>query len=125
MDAQGRFFLGLLPHEQLVIPKHKEVIELFRLGSFNGEEIEMVGLKVGYYKPHIHDEATSIIHVIVGTGRALIGCLTGEDYGPGSVFTAYEGMSHGFEVKTDTLLLTRLSAPIYNAKTGKIDFRYA
>lgn len=115
-------FLALIPHE-CIRTSRGEQVELFRLGTFCDEAIELACLKMGVYRPHIHDRATSIIRIVSGIGMIILNGQRGA-YMPGSVFDVPAGTAHGFEVFEPTILLTTLDAPIKNPSTGAFDFRY-
>lgn len=115
-------FLALIPHER-VESETGEVIELFRLGTFDDGVWEFVCLVNGEYKPHIHHHTSSVIHVVYGSGIII---LDGKRmaYVRGDSFSVPAGVSHGFEIGTSTMLLTRLDRPIKNPDTGEFDFCY-
>lgn len=116
-------FLGDIPHET-VRTLRGETVELFRLGTTDLGTFEMACLYPGTYAPHIHDGTGSLIHVASGTGIVEIdGQCRG--YKPGDTFFVSLGASHGFEVKTDTVLFTRLDRPIKNPESNALDLRYA
>lgn len=90
----------------------------------NGFWWDLALFEPGPYKPHIHDRAHSVIHVMSGHGVAIV---NGKHsfYTPGHVLDILNGVPHGFMVEERTVLLTKLSHPILDPKTGALDMRSA
>ena len=100
-----------------------DCILLLTIGNLDGTIIELAGLQIGVYKPHIHDHVSSTIEVLCGKGVANIDSHHSV-YTPGTKFIVPAGIAHGFEVAEPTWLLTRLTSHIINPKTGVADLRY-
>jgi quercetin dioxygenase-like cupin family protein len=106
------------------IQTERETLEVHRLGVFDGWTIELVELNAGqHYPPHIHQRAAARLQVVVGTGMIL---LDGAPlaYRAGDVFLVLPGISHGFDVDAQTVLLSSQDSPIFDLATGEIDLRY-
>ncbi|MEK6825509.1 MAG: cupin domain-containing protein [Nanoarchaeota archaeon] len=114
--------LDSIPH--IEVKTVKEKIGLYRLGIFDNMMFELVELKEKEHYPshvHIHSEAT--LRVVIGEGDII---LEGKEqpYHPGKVFHIPKGTSHGFKVKTATLLLSCQEPAIIDPKTGNVDIEY-
>lgn len=110
--------------QQCTVKTGRETLEIHRLGIFDGWTIELVELNAGQsYPAHVHLRAQARLQVVVGTGTILLGGLA-HDYRAGDVFTVLPGVSHGFRVKEQTVLLSSQDAPILDVDTGEIDLRY-
>lgn len=101
-----------------------EDLTLFRLGKGGKSTHEFVELNDSqYYPPHRHHTSAARLLVVSGTGTIL---LDGQEhtYAPGHVFNVPPNAWHGFQVGEETVLLSKQTPPIYDAKTGHVDIEY-
>lgn len=110
-----------LSHEHLDLEKEK--LDVFQFPIFkDGTQIDFALLEAGTsHPPHIHEDGSSHLYVIIGTGKLILGNQQ-MNYVSGQVFDVPKGTRHGFDVIEDTVLLSIQDKPILNE--GKLDFRY-
>ena len=106
--------LDKIPH--IKVKTDIESLDLYRLGVFNASMFELVELQAGqFYPPHIHKK--------LGEGKII---LDGREhnYRPGAMYNVGKGISHGFKVRTQTLILSIQTPPIIDQRTDKVDIKY-
>jgi quercetin dioxygenase-like cupin family protein len=107
-----------------IVETEREVLEIHRLGQFDGWTIELVELNAGqHYPPHVHLRSAAKLQVVVGHGIISLGGVP-QPYRAGDVFIVAPGVSHGFDVESQTVLLSSQDAPILDIATGDLDLRY-
>ena len=101
-----------------------ENLNIYMLGLFDNTMYELTELNSGqYYPPHIHKKSNAILHVIFGTGQVIINNKK-NNYQNGNTFVINKGVSHGFIVKDQTLLLSINSPPILDLTKNHLDVKY-
>jgi quercetin dioxygenase-like cupin family protein len=114
--------LNKIPNQE--VKTEFEKIMLYRLGVFENAMYELVELqKDEYYKPHKHKNSEAKLHIILGKGLII---LDGKEikFKPGDSFEVGKGMSHGFKIENQTLLLSIQKPPIIDQNSGEVDLEY-
>jgi len=101
----------------------KEALDVFQFPIFqDGQQVDFAVLEKGTsHSPHIHEECSSSLYVITGNGVVMLGGKK-LSYEAGQTFMVPKGMSHGFEVQEDTVLLSIQDKAILN--NDVLDFKY-
>ncbi len=106
------------------IKTEAETINVWQLGVFDNSMYELVELVEGqYYPPHKHNKSEAKLHIIFGKGIIIINKKE-NNYKKGDMFFIPKGISHGFRVKKQTLLLSINTPPIIDSETGEVDVEY-
>src|SRR3989344_5202691 len=101
----------------------KEKLNFYRLGIFEGKAYELVEFFENHiYPAHVHKHSESYIYCVIGKGIIILNGIK-KPYKKGDYFYVRKRMSHGFEVKEQTLFLSINKPPIMN-ENGEIDFEY-
>ena len=114
--------LDKIPH--IKVKTDIESLDLYRLGVFNASMFELVELQAGqFYPPHIHKKSRAALYFVLGEGKII---LDGREhnYRPGAMYNVGKGISHGFKVRTQTLILSIQTPPIIDQRTDKVDIKY-
>lgn len=114
-------FLGDDIPYQILETDEGERIEIHPLGVYNNTSMDLVRIE-GYYKPHIHQYSTARLHILKGSGIALLGDEK-RKYNCGDILDVPKGTPHGFETLEETIFLSLQNPPITN-RDKKVDIIY-
>jgi mannose-6-phosphate isomerase-like protein (cupin superfamily) len=90
--------------------------------TMHNKILEIIFLHPGLYEPHIHENTSAMLVVVVGKGIAIIG-ESQSDYKPGDKLYVPSGVIHGFMVIEPTMMLSFTDNPIVNQSTGEHDYK--